>query len=176
MSESSSPPPPHAGGSGRFSPQSSSHGAPVRDGRTIATALLSLTLESNPDEPHQYIVRDLMRGYIRTTLQEARMYSVDGYEVLDVHGNPVTEWAVPVAPTNTDSAFGGQMIGIEDSEDKLMEDADKHLGEGVTGEELQRRLDAHKETQRTEAGGPEKSEDNNDTSGGGGAAGASVPD
>ncbi len=61
------------------------------------------------------------------------MYSADGYEVLDVHGNLVTEWAVPVAPTNTDSAFGGQVIGIEDSEDKLMEDADKHLGEGVTG-------------------------------------------
>lgn len=74
-----------------------------------------------------------MRGYIRTTLQEAHVYSADGYEVLDVHGNPVTEWAVPVAPTNTDNAFDGQMIGIEDSEDKLMEDADKHLGEGVTG-------------------------------------------
>lgn len=103
-------------------------------GTSFENAVLSFAAERNPDTEH-YIVVDLSRGFIRTTVNEAREYAELGHAVFDLAGwRPV--WDPPLEITRksreeVNDAFHDQYTEIWDLEDQAQAMNDAHLDEEI---------------------------------------------
>jgi hypothetical protein len=109
---SSAPPPPPGGGPGKgFGPSHNISKTNIPrngDGSSAQTAKFSITLERNPAQQPQFVIRPVSRlePWIRTNEAEARYAAESGQQVFHGHnGQPVTAWTPPLRGVQPNTAF-----------------------------------------------------------------------
>ncbi|KAJ4305466.1 hypothetical protein N0V90_000997 [Kalmusia sp. IMI 367209] len=111
-------------------------------------ARCSFAAERNPNVEHMIVV-DWSRGFIRTTVAEARIYAELGYVVLDLCGYNV-EWdslrTVPIMEEFEREPFNAQMVEVWDVEDAFEGVTGAQLDEEIYYDTVERRLKRRKVT------------------------------